>query len=116
MTKLELVQQMADQARKKLEEKYNEPFRINIGLATCEIAAGSIEVKDVFEKAIAQGEIKAVIGIKGCAGRCNLEPTVELLEKGKLPVTYCKVTPEGAREIIEQHIKNGEPVQSMIIK
>ncbi len=111
MTKTEMVKQKQVQAAKELEKKYPADIRINIGMATCEIAAGSKEVWKVFEEAIKNGEIKVDLGVKGCAGRCCAEPTIEVLEKGKVPVKYAAVTPEMAREIIESHVKNHEPVK-----
>ena len=63
-------------------------------MATCEIAAGSMEVMAVFRAAIAGGLTGVYLSQKGCAGRCNLEPTVEVIEEGQLPVKYGKVTPE----------------------
>ena len=55
--------------------------RIYVGMSTCEIAAGSKEVWDIFQKEIADNSIKDIqLKQKGCAGRCNLEPTVEVLQ------------------------------------
>ncbi len=115
MTKIELLRKKKEEAVERLGKKYSQNIRVNIGMATCEIAAGSKEVWDVFEKALSSGDIKIDMAVKGCAGRCNFEPTIEILEKGKLPVKYCQVTPEMARQIIERHIKKGEIIEDYII-
>ncbi|MDD5567867.1 MAG: NADH-quinone oxidoreductase subunit NuoF [Candidatus Omnitrophica bacterium] len=79
-------------------------------MATCEIAAGSKEVMDIFLQAAKSGLTDVCVSQKGCAGRCNFEPTVEIMEDGKVPVKYCKVTPEMAKQIVERHLKKGEVI------
>ncbi|MDD5614046.1 MAG: NADH-quinone oxidoreductase subunit NuoF [Candidatus Omnitrophica bacterium] len=94
-----------------LGKGYLSTKRVYVGMATCEIAAGSKEVFDVFKKAKEKGLTDVYLSQKGCVGRCNLEPTVEVIEEGKIPVKYGKVTPEKAKDIIERHIKNGQVIE-----
>ena len=55
-------------------------------------------------------------GITFCsAGRCNLEPTVEVVEAGKIPVRYGRIDRQKALEIIERHIKGGQVIQEWVI-
>jgi NADP-reducing hydrogenase subunit HndB len=88
---------------------------VHIGMATCEIAAGSKDVMEIFDAAIKNGLTDVRLSQKGCAGRCNLEPTVEVIEEGKIPVKYGKVTKEMAKEIIERHLKKGEVIKDWVI-
>jgi len=111
MTQLEQLKKKREEATERLEAKYSNKIKVNIGMATCEIAAGSKEVWDVFEKSVKSGELKADLAIKGCVGRCNFEPTIDIIESGKETVSYCKVTPETAKDIIDR-IKKGETLQS----
>lgn len=91
--------------------------RVYVGMATCEIAAGSSDIMEVFDNAVKKDGLKDVyLSQKGCAGRCNLEPTVEVIEEGKIPVKYGRVTKERALEIIERHLKKGEVIQEWVIK
>jgi (2Fe-2S) ferredoxin len=90
--------------------------RVYVGMATCEIAAGSQDVWDVFEAAVRKGLASVYLSRKGCSGRCNLEPTVEVVEQGRIPVKYGKVTAERAQQILERHIKRGEVIQSWVIE
>ncbi len=85
--------------------------RIYIGMSTCEIAAGSKEIWDFFKKEIEEKKISdLLLKQKGCAGRCNLEPTVEVLQAGKVPFKYTNVDIEKAKEIIKRHlIENNVP-------
>lgn len=100
-----------------LQKGYLANTRIYVGMATCEIAAGSKDVMKVFKDAIETGKIKDVyLSQKGCAGRCNLEPTVEIVEAGRNPVKYGRVTMERAMEIINRHIIHGEVIKEWVIE
>lgn len=90
--------------------------RVYVGMATCEIAAGSNEVMDVFREEMKKGLPGVYLSQKGCAGRCNLEPMVEVIETGGIPVKYCKVTPEMATQIAQRHLRNGEVIKEWTIQ
>jgi (2Fe-2S) ferredoxin len=94
---------------------YLSTKRVYVGMATCEIAAGSQDVMAVFKAAIKNGLTDVYLSQKGCAGRCNLEPTVEVIEEGKIPVKYGKVTAERAQHIVERHLKKGEVIKEWVI-
>ena len=95
---------------------YLSSKRVYVGMATCEIAAGSKEVMEVFKNAVTMGGLTDVyLSQKGCAGRCNLEPTVEVIEVGKNPVRYGKINPEKAQQIIDKHLKKGEVIKEFVI-
>ena len=98
-----------------ISKGYLSTIRVYVGMATCEIAAGSKEVMAVFKDAMAKGLTDVYLSQKGCAGRCNLEPTVEIVEEGKIPIKYGQVTEEKAKLIIERHIKNGEVITEWVI-
>jgi (2Fe-2S) ferredoxin len=107
-TPLSILEEKRKQAKSKLDEiGYFSDTKIYIGMATCEIAAGSVPVMEIFKNEL-KNQKNIYISQKGCAGRCNLEPTVEIYQKDKEPVKYIQVTPEKAKTIIEKHIKNGE--------
>jgi NADP-reducing hydrogenase subunit HndB len=117
VTPLEKIKKKrAESVNRILSKGYLSTTRVYVGMATCEIAAGSGDVMQVFREAIDKGEIKDVyLSQKGCAGRCNLEPTVEVVAAGKNPIKYGKVTAQRAREIITRHIQNGEVITDWII-
>ena len=60
-------------------------------------------------------EDKVTVTQTGCIGICQYEPVVEVYEKDKEKVTYVKMTPERAKEVIEKHIKGGNPVTEYTI-
>jgi (2Fe-2S) ferredoxin len=106
----------AEAVSRVISKGYLSTKRVYVGMATCEIAAGSQEVMEVFRQAVTQkGLTDVYLSQKGCAGRCNLEPTVEVIEQGKNPVRYGRVNKQKAAEIIERHIKNGEVIEEWII-
>ena len=103
--------------KEKMQDKISIPagsgaFRVVVGMATCGIAAGARPVLST----IAEGVEKANLGGKvtvtqtGCIGICQYEPVVEVHEGGKDKVTYVKMTAEKVDEIVEKHIKGGQPV------
>lgn len=106
----------AEAVNRIIGKGYLSTKRVYVGMATCEIAAGSDEVMKVFETEVKNGLTDVYLSQKGCAGRCNLEPTVEVVEEGKIPVKYGKVTPERAKEIIQKHLKRGQVIEEWVIK
>ena len=51
----------------------------------------------------------------GCIGICQYEPIVEVYEKDKEKVTYVKMDAAKAKEVIERHLKGGNPVTEYTI-
>jgi NADP-reducing hydrogenase subunit HndB len=65
---------------------------------------------------VANRQLKNVKVVRtGCLGMCTLEPIVEVLEPGKEKVTYCRVTPAKAKEIIDRHIVGGNICSQYLI-
>nr|WP_320131610.1 NADH-ubiquinone oxidoreductase-F iron-sulfur binding region domain-containing protein [uncultured Holophaga sp.] len=84
---------------------------IQIGSATCEHAAGSMEVMEEFGKHIqASGRDDVVIHKTGCTGRCSKEPIVGVSVPGLPPVKYERVNREIVHKIFTQHIQKGAPL------
>lgn len=117
LTPLQVVKRKRAEALNRIIGKgYISTKRVYVGMATCEIAAGSKEVMEVFENAVKKGLADVYLSQKGCAGRCNLEPTVEVIEEGQIPVKYKKVDTHRAKEILERHIKKGEVIEEWVIR
>ena len=86
----------------------NEETRIVVGMATCGISAGARPVFNTLVEEVATRQLKNVkISRSGCLGMCKLEPIVEVFVPGQEKVTYVKVDPEKAKQIIASHIVNG---------
>ena len=91
--------------------------RVVVGMATCGIAAGARPVLNAFvEEVGAQGLAGSVMVTQtGCIGICQYEPVVEIYEAGKEKVTYVKMTPEKAKEVVEKHLKGGNVIEEYTI-
>ncbi len=90
------------------DKETNNETRIVVGMATCGISAGARPVFNTLIDEVATRRIPNVKVIRtGCLGMCRLEPIVEILQPGQGKITYCKVTPEKAKVIIDQHIIGG---------
>lgn len=110
-TPMEIVRKKRSEAvGRMIKRGYLAKKRVYVGQATCEIAAGANDVLEVFQDAIKNGLKDTYLSTKGCAGRCNLEPMVEIIEKDCMPVKYCRVTKERAEEIVRRHLIGGEVI------
>ena len=91
--------------------------RIVVGMATCGITAGARPVLNAFVEAISAAGLSDSITVTqtGCIGICQYEPVVEVFEKDKEKVTYVKMTPEKAAEVVEKHIKGGAVIAEYTI-
>ena len=70
----------------------------------------------VIEAVAAEGLSSSVTVLQtGCIGICQYEPVVEVYESGKEKVTYVKMTPDKAKEVVEKHIKGGNVVTEYVI-
>ena len=95
----------------KIKEEYRlklnlpETIKVNIGMASCGIAAGA---KDSFETAkLAFLDDKNIdICQTGCIGYCEVEPLVEILSKGQPRMMFKHVTKDKIVDIITAYTNN----------
>ena len=92
-------------------------IRVVVGMATCGIAAGARPVLNAFVEAVAKEGLSDSVTVlqTGCIGICQYEPVVEIFEADKEKVTYIKMTPEKAAEVIEKHLKGGKVINEYTI-
>ncbi len=118
MKSLEELMAIKEKMQDKVALRHaSDEVRIVVGMATCGIAAGARPVLSAFVDGIAEAGLasKVTVTQTGCIGICQYEPVVEVFEKGHDKVTYVKMTPERAKEVIERHIKGGTPVAEYTI-
>ena len=90
--------------------------RVVVGMATCGIASGARPVLTALSNAVAEKKIEDVaVTQTGCIGLCQYEPIVEVFQPGKEKVTYVKMTPEKALEVIDKHIIGGNVITEYTI-
>ncbi len=91
----------------------NSRAKITVHMGTCGIAAGARGIMNALLDDIQQKNIKDIIlTTSGCAGLCSKEPMATVEIKGEAPVKYIELTPEKIRDIVSQHVLNGEIVKS----
>jgi NADH:ubiquinone oxidoreductase subunit F (NADH-binding)/Pyruvate/2-oxoacid:ferredoxin oxidoreductase delta subunit/(2Fe-2S) ferredoxin len=80
-------------------------IKVNIGMASCGIAAGAAAS---YDKAVEAFKDDPTMEIRqtGCIGFCEVEPLVEILSDGKPRVMYKNITPDKILDAIEDY-KNG---------
>ena len=91
--------------------------RVVVGMATCGIASGARPVLNALSEAVQEKKLENVAVVQtGCIGLCQYEPIVEVLEQGKEKVTYIKMTPEKALEVVNRHLIGGHVVTEYTIQ
>ena len=91
--------------------------RIVVGMATCGIAAGARPVLGAFVDAVNEAGMteKVMVTQTGCIGICRYEPVVEVFVADQPKVTYIKMTPDKAKEVVQKHILGGKVVTEYTI-
>lgn len=69
---------------------------------------GSIAVLETFQAASIP---HVTVESTGCMGQCSTGPTVRITPD---EIWYCRVNPDAAHEIIEQHLQQGKPVTAKL--
>ena len=105
------------QGKVGLREENENQIRVVVGMATCGIASGARPVLTALSDAVQEQNLsekilseKICVTQTGCIGLCQYEPIVEVLEPGKEKVTYVKMTPEKALEVLRLHLIGGQVV------
>ncbi len=118
MKSLEELMAIRDKMQGKVAVRHaSDDVRVVVGMATCGIAAGARPVLNAFVEGVANEGLtdRVTVTQTGCIGICQYEPIVEVYEKDKEKVTYVKMTAEKAKEVIERHLKGGNPVTEYTI-
>ena len=99
-----------------IRSESSDQTRVVVGMATCGIASGARPVLTALSDAVQpKGLTNVSVTQTGCIGLCQYEPIVEVFEPGKDKVTYIKMTPEKALEVLDQHLIRGQVVQKYTI-
>ncbi len=118
MKSLEELKAIRDKMKNQvgIRNEGEDATRVVVGMATCGIAAGARPVLTTFSDLVQEKGLKNVaVTQTGCIGMCTYEPIVEVMEPGKDKVTYVKMTPEKAKEVVELHLIGGKVVTKYTI-
>lgn len=88
--------------------------RVVVGMATCGIASGARPVLTTLSNLVQEKNLtdKVAVTQTGCIGLCQYEPIVEVMEPGQPKITYIKMNPEKAAEVVERHLIGGHVVEA----
>ena len=100
----------AEAHRRFKQMKGDDRHNIFIGMATCGLASGAMEVKAAFEEALSEAKVNAHIIPVGCLGHCYAEPLVIIDKPGSPPILYYDMTPGKARLLVKAFLEEGDPV------
>ena len=111
MKSLDELAKIREKALKKVSTRNSDKkIRIVVGMATCGISAGARPVLNALVEEINKRELVDVeVTQTGCIGICRLEPIFEVYQNDE-KVTYVNMTSEKAREVVANHIVNGNIV------
>ncbi len=114
---LEDLKRIRQEALEKRKMKTTEgKAQVIVAMGTCGIAAGARDtmkaILDVIEKDSLQD---IIVSQTGCIGLCEKEPIVQVIIGEEPKVTYGKVSPDIARQIMKEHVISGKPVENHII-
>lgn len=91
-------------------------IRVVVGMATCGIASGARPVLTALSDAVLSKNLSNISVVQtGCIGLCQYEPIVEVFVPGKDKVTYVKMNPEKALEVVEQHLIRDQVIDKYTI-
>ena len=80
---------------------------VRIGLSSCGIAAGALQVWAAVKEEIEQRGLKVEMQQTGCIGMCHHEPLLDIIRDDGGIDSYGNVSAETAREIISAGIEKG---------
>lgn len=111
---LKRIREEALQKRKVKTE--SGQIQVIVGMGTCGIAAGARDAMKSILETIERENLQGIVVTQtGCIGLCEREPIVQVVIGEQPKVSYGKVTPEIARQIMMNHVKNGEILKSNVI-
>ena len=101
------------QSQVSMRAEDHSHIRVVVGMATCGIASGARPVLTTLFNLVQLKNLTDKISVTqtGCIGLCQYEPIVEVMEPGKPKVTYIKMNPDKAEEVLERHLIGGHVVE-----
>ncbi len=117
MKSLDDLKKVREQALEQMRVREgNYSAKVVIAMGTCGIAAGAREVMTaVLDELEKRGITDVSVTQTGCKGLCEQEPTVDVIKTGEATVTYGYIDADKARQIVAQHVVNGNVVSDWVV-
>jgi NADP-reducing hydrogenase subunit HndB len=114
---LDDLKKIKEQATQKRDIKTaSGQAQVTVAMGTCGIAAGARETMKAVLDTIETDNLQGIIVTQtGCIGLCEWEPIVQVTIGDQPRVTYGKVTPERAQQILKEHVVGGQVVKSLVV-
>ena len=113
----ELQSIRAEELKKKKAKADSSKAQISIAMGTCSIAAGAREtMKALLDEIELENLSGIVLTQTGCIGLCEEEPTLQIQIGDQPEVTYGKVSPDVAKQIVKEHLASGKILQEYKIE
>jgi NADH-quinone oxidoreductase subunit F len=90
-------------------------MKIRVGLGSCGIAAGALQVMDSLKAELKSRELNIEIQQTGCIGMCHNEPLIDVIEDNGKIYTYGHVNEKNIKEIIEKHLLQGKVADKYLV-
>lgn len=115
---LEDLKKAREEALRKRDVKIaSGTAQVIVGMGTCGIAAGARDTMKAILDTIEKDGLNGILVTQtGCIGLCEREPIVQVIIGDQPKVTYGKVDPEVAKQILKDHVINGKPVADHVIQ
>ncbi len=117
ITSLDGLNRLKEELVEKRNREVNRGIAyVTVGMGTCGIAVGALDVFHALEDEIKAHKLNdLVITQTGCMGLCSHEPIVEVIVGNTPKVAYGKVNPEAVKRIVKEHILEGKVVEEFVI-
>ncbi len=111
------LKKIKEQATQKRDIKTaSGQAQVTVAMGTCGIAAGARETMKAVLDTIETDNLQGIVVTQtGCIGLCEWEPIVQVTLGDQPKVTYGKVTPERAQQILKEHVVGGQVVKSLVV-
>ena len=91
--------------------------QVVVHMGTCGIAAGARDIVSELVAELDKNQVQTVtVRQSGCIGLCDQEPMFTYTDKTGNNFLYVKLTRAKVREVVERHLRRGEPVEQYIMK
>jgi NADH-quinone oxidoreductase subunit F len=90
-------------------------MKIRVGLGSCGIAAGALQVMDNLKAELASRGLTIEIQQTGCVGMCHNEPLLDIIQDNGKTYTYGHVNEKNLKEIIDTHVVGGVPAKKYLV-